>query len=479
MSRLRSLLRASRSLLGLAGGLALVGMSGYVFMLVASAVYSAKTDSDRHHLTAVTGFYFLVTTVIMGVYAGLDQTTNRRIAHARATGVELRPAVLRAIRDAAYLTAAVGAGLLALAPLLAPRTLHGDLGLYSALLVGICTAAAASVVRGVLAGSQRFVAYGAVWAAEGLSRIALIAAVVLTGIRSSWVFGYVYVVPFLVSALVGLVLCRSSAPGAARREDAPDGSGALESEAEQEAVQGMGLLPLAVAGLLTTAVGNLPQLVLGSRLESTELVGVAFGDAFLLARIALTALTPFQSMLLPAFTALAVTGQVHALRRRLRSAISVCAAFGAAWTLLVVGAGPWLLRRFFHVAPADVPSLTVFLVLGGGTILFAVASAVQPAIVALGHYRHVPYIWASGAVATLAGAFWPGLTPLTAATVAALAGPVAVLAAMAVSARTGVFRDTEIDPVRVETAEAVTDTPEEVVYLEATPAGSPPSSPMS
>jgi O-antigen/teichoic acid export membrane protein len=451
-------LSGARSLLWLAGGLVLVGLSGYVFTALANrsqiavAVLPATaTVAERAAATAaataaaapaqdsLTAYYFLVTSVILGAFAGLDQATNRRIAHCLARNSPLRPALLLAARDAIGLTVTTLVVLLIGSPILLKYLLHGNVALFSAVLVGIVMAAAASLLRGVLAGAQRFEAYGAVWATEGIARLALLAFIYLVGQTSVWAYGYVYVVPYAISAVVALAACR----GLHRSLTAGSLTAGSASATTEPDPKSAGLLALAIAGILTTAVANLPQLIMTARIHkldhthpSMPALGATFGATFLLARMALTALTPYQSMLLPAFTREAAQGNIGGLRHRLRSAMVICAAFGALWALLVLAVGPWVLRTVYAKTP---PSTFVFLALGLGTVLFAVASAAQPAIVALGLYRRVPFIWGCGVVATVAATSWPGVSPTQAATLGALAGPLVVLAGMAVCLRTGIF----------------------------------------
>ena len=431
MRLIRTLRERLGPMLPLAAGLALVGIAGIAFPMAVGQVFSAATGPDATAKLALNSYYFLVTTVLMGVYNGLDQVTNRRVAHTLATAGPLGPALARAIRDAAALTAVVAVALLAASPVLVPKTLHGALGLLVAVVVGAVFAAVASVVRGVLAGAQRFGAYGTVWAAEGLSRLVLTAGLLAVGEKSTWAYGYAFVIPYLVSAAVGLFFTRDL------RASIQPAKAAEQRERQQgtEATASMGLAALASAGLLTTAVANLPQLVLTSRVSSTAVEVVAYGHAFILARIALTLLTPYQSLLLPAYTHEAALHRYNALRARVRQAIVICAGVGAAWAVLVAASGHLLLRLGYADTAATIPSLLTFVLLGGGTALFAVTNAVQPALVALGRYRVVPTVWALGAAATAAASALPGFSPINAATTAAVAGPAVVVLGLAVALR--------------------------------------------
>jgi len=399
----------------LAGGLSLVALSGYLFMLLVGRLGTGERPA------ALTSYYFLVTTVLLGVCAGLDQVTNRRIARTIALGLPLRPAIKLAIRDAVGLAVCTAAVLLATTPIVLPRSLHGDLMLFSALFVGIPMATFAYLVRGVLAGAQRFRAYAATWAAEGLSRMAMVSLLFTHKSAPAWVYGYVYVGAFGFSAVVGVFACRHL------------NTTAVDTPAPQETGTRSGLVSLAGAGLLTLGIANLPLLVLGSRLVSDTAAVTAFGQIFLLARISLTALAPFQAMLLPMFTRSATHGDIPGLRSRLRLAILVCAIGTTIWTAVVIAAGPWVLRVVFTTTTT--PSRLTFTALGVGTILLSLAGALQPALVAMSRYQWVPLSWGAGAAVTAVIATWPWVAPITAATLAGLIGPAIVLVTMGFAAR--------------------------------------------
>jgi O-antigen/teichoic acid export membrane protein len=422
-------------MLGLAGGLVAVGLSGFVFVMAENGVFSSKVGPDVTSRATLTAYYFLVTTVLLGVFNALDQATDRRISHTIATEAPLRPAVMRAVRDAVGLAAGIAVLLLVASPVLVDRLLKGDVALFSAVLVGVVFAACESVVRGVLAGSRRFTAYGMVWGVEGVSRMLLVGVLLLTGEKSPWVFGYSYVIPYALAAVAGLIACR-------HLRDVVLGTEArAEARAQDEAAEGaksMGLLSLSTAGLLATSVANLPQLVLTTRVPSSDVAGLlaasGFAVALLYARIVLTVLTPYQAMLLSQFTREVAVGNIPGLRRGLRNAVYVCGGVGVLWAVAVVAVEPTALRTF---TSSVTPSLPVFAALSLGTLMFTVSIATQPAIVALGRYRQVPLIWGCGVLATVAGAFCPGVSAIDAAAIGSLTGPAVVLAGMMLLVRSG------------------------------------------
>jgi O-antigen/teichoic acid export membrane protein len=410
----------------LACGFCAVALAGYVFTIAAGPTRVTGPGGSA----SLIQFYFLVNTVVLGVCAGLDQTTNRRVAHALATGAPLSSALRPALRDAAGLALCTAVGLIALYPIVIHRILHDDVALFGSLVVGVFAAAAASLARGVLAGARRFRAYSLGWITEGASRLALVVAVLALGPIRPWLYGYVYIAGFVIAAPVAVLMWR----GIGR--DRPAASGG-ESAARDAAAQdrptrgrgGSGLIPLAGGGLLTMAVANLPQLVAGARLgghgetAATTAAVTLFGEAFLIARIVILAATPIQATLLPNFTVAAAVGDYAALRRALRGAVAFLGIGALVWAVIVVAGGQSVLRLVYGAA--DPTSRLTFAALSFGAALVVVDGVLQPALVALGRYRWVPVSWAAGAAVTAVVACLPG-SAITNATWASLAGPLVV-----------------------------------------------------
>lgn len=424
------------------GGLVLVGLSGYAFTIIVGQVFNHPPGGTDRTVagTGLTNYYFLVISVLLGVFAGLEQATNRRVAHAIARNAPIRPVLVRAGRDAVWLAVCTSAVVLAASPVLVGSTLKGNVGVFSALLIGIPLTAAASLLRGVLAGSQQFGAYAATWAAEGSGRLCLLTVVLVSGTHSPWTYGYAYVVPYAFSGLLGLFLVSrlhgsrlaGSALRAAGTSKTRGPSKTPETSADGSSVSA-GLVSLTMAGVLSMAVANLPQLIFGSHNStdsaSAKALALAFGQAFVLARITLIALVPFQSMLLPAFTAAAAVKDFAGLRRRLIVAFAVCVSSGLLWSATVSVAGPWVLHNVY--GSHHTPSTAIFIELGVGTALFAGAGALQPALIALGRFSIVPFAWGFGTVVTVVTAYWPGWSAVSGAAAASLAGPLTVTVVMA------------------------------------------------
>jgi O-antigen/teichoic acid export membrane protein len=400
-------------------GFALVALSGYVFVLVAAR------DRGSVEIATLTFFYFLATTLLLGANAGLDQVTNRRVAFALARGEPLPAALRRTAREAAILALVLVGGLAVFGPIIVQRGLHGDLGLLILLMLGVPMALATAMMRGILAGAQDFTAYGRSWAVEGLARLILMGGIALWGPAASGYVAAAYLLPYLVAIAVAAASARRLlrtprqvvVPGGA--DGGPDRSG---------------LVPLVLAALLTTAAVNLPQLILANR-EVVEVAVVAtLGQMFVLSRLALMALTPVQAVLLPALTRAVALKDFDQVRRKLRLAVIVCGGAGVVWSICLAVLGVPLVRLMFPSAH-DV-SAPVLAVLGVGSVFFAVAAVVQPALVAFGAFSRVTAAWAVGTAVTAVIALLPWLAPAVAAVAAAVAGPIVIVGVMSASVLT-------------------------------------------
>ena len=408
-----------RASVGMAAGLLLVGLSGYVFLAVTG---HSSTPSDA---AALSSLYFLAGLVTLGVFVGLEQETSRATSRAVAEGRALGPVARTARLHAAVLFGLAVVVLAALSPVLVSGPLRGQWDLFGALVLAAGMGAACYWVRGVLGGRQEFHGYAATLAAEGLGRLVpCVALFVATGRGGpAWGYALAFAAAQGVATLAGLWWLREGfeVPG----RDCLDVEVSAFEAGERSAAGGLALL---VAGsLLTQLVANLPPLVASTRLTHSDAVAAAFGQAFVLVRIPLLLISPIQAMLLPDLTRSAARGDHAALRGRVRVALAAIVALGVAGTALLAVAGPWVLRVFFGTKAGL--SHELLAVLGIGTVFLMAAAILQPTLVAMDRHRVVPTAWAVGAVVLGVLVELP-VDPLRAAAAGGLGGPAAVVAVM-------------------------------------------------
>ena len=409
-----------RASVGMAAGLLLVGLSGYVFLAVTG---HSSTPSDA---AALSSLYFLAGLVTLGVFVGLEQETSRATSRAVAERRAVAPVARTARRHAVWLFGGAVVVLAALSPVLVSGPLRGRWDLFAALVLAVGVGSACYWVRGILGGRQEFHGYAATLAMEGLARLVpCVAVFVATGRGgAAWAYALAFAAAQGFAALAGLWWLREGFEDGGR--DGLDLEISSFETGERSAAGGLALL---VAGsLLTQLVANLPPLVASTRLAHSDAVAAAFGQAFVLVRIPLLLISPIQAMLLPDLTRSAARGDRAAVRGRVRVALGAVAVLGVVGTAVLAGAGPWVLRVFFGTRAGL--SHEVLGVLGVGTVFLMGAAILQPTLVAVDRHRWVPIAWGVGAVVLGVLVELP-VDPVRAAAAGGVGGPVAVVGVMA------------------------------------------------
>lgn len=435
------------------GGVLAVGISGFGFLAI---VGNTMSTSDT---VALTSLYMIVNVIGPGLFAGLEQETNRVVSSGIAAGVDLRDGLRRSALLGGGLVGITVLVLLAASPVLVDRTLGGHVTLVAWILLGAVTSAAVFWVRGVLGGARRFDGYAATLVVEGGSRLLPCVAIAALGWAGVNLYAAIFTagagfaalaaVPFrfrgsahepapVFAVRAAIDTDSASKPPSARGRICSDqGAGSAEVVDPGHSVGRIarGIAFLGVATLLAQAVANLAPVVVNGRMAgdvADERVAAAFGFAFVLTRVPLLLFSPVQAMLLPTLTAAVVRGDIAAVRSRVRL---VLFAIGGVGLVGVVGAGllgPWAVQTFFAAEVA--PDRGVMALLGVSAALLMVVQVLQPALVATGRHHTASLAWAAGTV-LLVGLLVVPVDPVTAAVVAQLAGPAVVVAGTAVGLR--------------------------------------------
>ena len=410
--------RLPGSVLPMAGGLLMVGIGGFGYLVVAGHTTSASSAA------ALSALYLIGNVCGPGLFAGLEQETSRVVSGGLAAGVDVRPGLRRAIAVGAALTGIALLVLLALGPLLVARSFAGHAGLLLWLLLGVVGSAQAFLVRGILGGTRKFEAYGVTLAVEGVARLLPCVAFAALGVTNVDVYGLVFVGASGCAAAAAYPWLRPGALSLAGVDaDAdvavPVEAGASDVGVEAEPVatgtaatvaagqtlrsiaRGVGLL--GAATLLAQLVANLAPLVVTGRMlgsHAGEAAAVGFGFAFVLTRGPLLLFGPVQALLLPQVTTAVVRGELDLVRRQVRVGLGAVTAVGSAGAVVAAIAGPWAVRTLFGADRP--PSALVMGLLGASTGLLLVVQVLQPVLVALGRHRTVSVAWIVG-TAVLAG----------------------------------------------------------------------------
>lgn len=417
----------------MAAGMLVFAAAGYAFVVLAGRVL------PKDQATLATSVYFLVNVVGPGIFFALEQVASRTTAAALATGGELGSVARRAYRTGLKLLAAVIVGLLALAPLLGARTLHGDWPLYAVVLAMPVISVHLHLGRGRLAGMRRFGGYAVTLTVEGGGRVVLCLAAALAGAGSAWMFGLAYILPSAVAAGVGLLAAQRAAarslaqptPAAFRPDGVPAAStvpaGAAPGStapAGTVAARGVdlsrGMAALALASLFSQLLPNIAALTVNSRLPASSAVALAFSQAAVVARIPLLMFLPIQAMILPGLTAVAARRDLAAVRAKARQVLAATIGVGLAGALVFVLLGSWALRTFFGTTQPVGQGILLMLALS--TVVLMAAYTLQPALVAVGGDRWVMAGWSVGSLLTGTLALLP-YAAVAAGAVGQLLGP--------------------------------------------------------
>ncbi|MCU1679520.1 MAG: Membrane protein involved in the export of O-antigen and teichoic acid [Amycolatopsis sp.] len=417
-------LRGPMPLIG--AGLALVVLSGvgYIGLITRSGVGTAG-------IAALTSLYFLINTVALGVFSGVEQEMSRTVSQERAVGRLSVPAAHVVAKQAVRLFLFASAGVLVLSPVLVKGSFQGHWSLVGELIVGLFATCCASTVRGALAGSKRFGFYAASLATEGLSRLILCTALWLLKVDSVWAFGLAFVLGQLFAALVGAVLFWLAGDRNRARLTSPGAAEPIAGAGKMRFGIAAGLGLLVIASLTNQAVVNLPPVLVAAKLVSQPALSAAIGVALTLTRLPMFAFVPLQTMLLPRLTETATRGDRLGVRKQTMRTVAACVVLGLAGILVLATAGPWLLGVY---APkvAGLLSGATMAGLGIGTLFLMTANVTQPALLALGKHRLVLASYLTGAAAMVVAFVLP-LDPVFSAVLTASVGPIALATVMAVA----------------------------------------------
>ncbi|HEX2027531.1 MAG TPA: hypothetical protein VHF25_05975, partial [Nitriliruptorales bacterium] len=183
-------------------GLLVLGLASYGFLVISGRALGPAAFAPLSALWAV------VFTVGPGVFVPLEQEVARVVAARRAVRTGGRPVVRRARHLAATATLVLLLAIVAGHRALLDELLATDVLLLAALALGLAGYAVEHLLRGTLAGTGRFGAYGTVLAVEGLTRLAASMALALVGVRGVGAYGLAFGVAPLVGAAVWLGLRR-------------------------------------------------------------------------------------------------------------------------------------------------------------------------------------------------------------------------------------------------------------------------------
>jgi O-antigen/teichoic acid export membrane protein len=393
---------------GVGAGLAVLGAGSYAHLAVAGHTLPVAEMAQMSVLWSVV--YLLG----LGVFFPVEQELSRLVAARTAAGQGAAPVVRRMAAASAALLAAVLLTLALAAGPLAGRLFGGDATLVPVAGAAAAALAVTSVSRGTLAGLGRFDVYGRQLAADGGLRVIFALGLGAAGIRSAAAFGLILTVaPLLAAAGTTRPLLTGLRPGPAL------------------AWRDMrGRLALLLATMLLAQV-VISAAVLAIRVLSPGRPAVvgALLAAVVLARIPLFVFTPVQTALLPGLCGALALGDRARFRLLLGRACTAVLILGLTGGVVLILAGPVLIRVLFG-AHAVLPRAE-FGWLGLGVLAYLFALVLGQGAQAQARHAGQVLAWLAGAGVLAAVTLGPG-TALTRVTVAFAAGSATVAVVLAV-----------------------------------------------
>lgn len=359
----------------------MLGASTYAFLAVSARAVGPVRFASLSIL------WVLVYTAGPGLFLPLEQETGRAVAARRARGVGAAPVVRR--------TAAFGGGLLGVLGLavagahrpLLSTLFDGDVLLLTGLLLSILGVGAASLYRGILAGTGQFRRYGGQLALEGGLRVAGCALLAAAAVHTAGPYGVLIGIAPILAVLVLSVRAPT-----ALLEPGPPASFAEMS----------GALTLLLSGsLLSQALVNAgPVLVQVLATGGQRRLAGQFLAGLIVARVPLFLFTAIQAALLPGLAALASAGRYVELWAGLRRTTTLVAGLAAAGSVGAFLVGPMIVRLFFGAAYGLGRLDLLYLAAASGAYMLAVVFA--QGLIALHGHGLAAAGWLIGVVVHLA-----------------------------------------------------------------------------
>ncbi|MEO6469875.1 MAG: hypothetical protein ABIP21_12315 [Acidimicrobiia bacterium] len=409
LARLSTVLPAGTGTVGI--WLAFSGALAYAFLAISGRAIGADDASGLSTLWVV-GF-------LVGNAAGLpvEQEVSRAVATRRAQGLGTGPVIRRAALAAGGFALVVVVVLFGASPWIVDRLFGGDWTLLVALAVLFVGTIAEFLVRGVLAGSQNFGAYGRLLGAESGIRVLVVIVLAVSGVHTSGPYGIALALAPFVGigvSLIGVDRADLDHPG----PPSPWG----------ELTRALGWL---LAGsTLAQGLVNLAPVFVRLLAPHAEDLTSAFVASLIVARVPVFLFQAAQAALLPRLAHHVGGGRAATLAAETRAlARAVCGLVVVA----AVGAGllgPTVVRigwgRDFALGSGD------FAALAAASCVYLLAVTFAQALVALEIPHRVAYSWGAGLV-TLLGVIAVGDDVLTRVEMGFFAGSVVAAAAMGLS----------------------------------------------
>lgn len=285
------------------------------------------------------------------LYRPVEQLLSRTIADREARGQPGRAHLGLAAAIQLGLVALFLVAALALRGPLERRLFAGSGTLYWVLVVAVVAYAASYFARGFLAGHRYFGFYGSLLLLESASRLSF-AVVVVVGIASGQ---SALALGIAVAPLVSLTILPLLAVRRLRRAESPAATSRTHADESDEGASGAftlthgaGFAAAVVCVMLAeqTFLNAGPLILRATAHDGSALAGFAF-NVLLIARAPLQLFQAVQTSILPHLTRQRAHGAAASFERTIALTIRAIACFAASVALLMLVAGPTLMRLAF------------------------------------------------------------------------------------------------------------------------------------
>jgi O-antigen/teichoic acid export membrane protein len=363
--------------LSVGAGLLILGLTAYVFFVVAARALGPERYSSLSVL------WTLVFFAAPGFLFPLEQEVSRAVSARKALGIGGGPVIKRAAILGGGLALGLVAVTLALSGPILDHLFDRQPLLLAGLVFSLPTYAAFHLTRGALSGTGRFSAYGALLAGDGLIRIVVALVLSAIGVQSAGPYGLLIAGASLAMMLI--VLSRQRA----LLEPGPEAPWTELSEA-----LGWLLLGSVLAQAFVNASVPLVK-VLAS--DGEDALAGQFQAGLIITRVPLFLFQAVQASLLPKLAGYAASGQLLDFRNGLKRLVYAVLVIGTLATLGAFVVGPFVLRVAFGSDFDELGNIDLGLLALSGAA-FMLATALSQALIALRAYARVAAGWAAALV---------------------------------------------------------------------------------
>lgn len=358
--------------LSVGAGLLILGLTAYVFFVVAARALGPEKYSSLSVL------WTLVFFAAPGFLFPLEQEVSRAVSARKALGIGGGPVVKRAAILGGGLALGLVVVTLALSRPILDQLFDGHTILLVGLVISLPTYAALHLSRGALSGTGRFAAYGTLLAGEGLLRVVAAVVLAVAGVNAPGPYG------LLIAGATAVVLAVVLSRQRGLLEPGPEAPWSELSEA-----LGWLLLGAVLAQAFVNASVPLVKVLAD---EGEDAIAGQFQAGLIITRVPLFLFQAVQASLLPKLAGYAASGQLVDFRNGLKRLIYAVVAIGVLATIGAFAVGPFVLRlafgsEFDKLGNADLGYLS----LAGAC--FMLSTALSQALIALRAYSKVAAGW--------------------------------------------------------------------------------------